>query len=99
MAWVSSDCPSPFAPNVSTGYAPGRAPTKIAFELPVIFDEEISVAVIVWLPLLINVAENVPCPDFNGALAGSCARGSLLVKCAVPAYVGTGLFEASKAPT
>ena len=52
--------------------------------LPVAKLLAVSVAVIVWLPAVFNVALNVPTPPVNVALAGRAAAASLLVKCTVP---------------
>ena len=51
------------------------------------FGEETIVpeaAVIVWLPTLARVAENVPVPSTNVASGGNVANVSVLVKCTVP---------------
>jgi len=59
----------------------------------------VSVAVMVWLPAVCRVAENVPTPLVNVELAGSVAEPSLLVKCTVPAYAGVVLLKRSTAVT
>jgi hypothetical protein len=84
MAAASSVTPSPFAPNHSTGNASARAPTLMKFELPVMEDVALSVAVIVWLPPVVRMAEKILVPDSNVESAGSCTWGSVLVKCTVP---------------
>jgi hypothetical protein len=66
-------------------------------ELPVIELVVWSVAVMIWLPAVVSVAENVPRPEINGIFPGSCAFASLLVKCTVPEYIVVALFEASNA--
>ena len=45
----------------------------------------VSVAVRVWLPDVLNVAEKVPAPAVNFESAGSTALGSELEKWIVPA--------------
>src|SRR3974390_3348712 len=60
------------------------ADTAIAAELPVIDDVAVSVAVIVWLPAVFNVAVKVPTPLVRVAFAGRTAAPSLDVKCTVP---------------
>ena len=45
----------------------------------------VSVAVMVCVPAVLNVAENVPTPFVSVELAGSVARPSPLVKWTVPA--------------
>ena len=53
--------------------------------VPVIEDVPESVAVIVWLPVVLRVALKVPVPAVRVVLAGSVAAPSLLVKWTVPA--------------
>jgi len=55
--------------------------------------------VIIWLPALAIVAEKIFLPDTSIASGGSCALGSVLVKCTVPEKLDTVLFEASSAVT
>jgi hypothetical protein len=62
-------------------------------------ESTVSVAVMVCVPAVFNVTENVPMPAVNVASAGSVAAPSLLVKCTVPAYVASGVSEASTAVT
>jgi hypothetical protein len=59
--------------------------TTIAPEVPVIDEVTVSVAVMVWLPAIFSVAENVPVPFVSVVFAGSTAWLSVLVKCTVPA--------------
>ena len=59
--------------------------TVMAPEVPLIVEVTVSVAVMVRLPVVFNVAENVPAPFVSVALAGNDAAASLLVKCTVPA--------------
>ena len=56
----------------------------MTFEVPVIEALTVSVAVMVWLPTVFNVAEKVPVPLVSVELAGSAAWASVLVKCTVP---------------
>ena len=56
----------------------------IEFEVPVIELVAVSVAVIVWLPVVFSLALNVPVLFVSVLSAGSTACPSLLVKCAVP---------------
>lgn len=60
--------------------------TAIGAEVPVIDDVTVSVAVIVWFPAVLSVAENVPVPLTSVEFAGRTAWPSLLVKWTVPAY-------------
>jgi hypothetical protein len=60
------------------------AVTLIELEVPVIEAVIVSVAVMVWLPVVFGVTEKVPVPFVSVELAGSTACPSLLVKCAVP---------------
>lgn len=71
----------------------------IEFDVPTIEAVAVSVEVIIWLPTVVSVAERTLLPDASVELAGSCARGSVLVKCTVPEYVVTVAFEASSAVT
>jgi hypothetical protein len=59
-------------------------PTLIALETPVTEGLAASVAVMVWLPRVFNVAENVPVPFASVESTGSVAWPSVLVKCTVP---------------
>ena len=59
--------------------------TVIEFDVPVIDELTVSVAVIVWLPAVVSVAENVPEPLVRVESAGSVDEASELVKCTVPA--------------
>ena len=70
---------------VSSVTSTAAAPTLMVFEVPVIDDVTVSVAVIVWLPVVFRVAENVPVPLDSVEFAGSTACASVLVKCTVPA--------------
>ena len=56
--------------------------TVIAFEVPA-YPVEISTALMVCVPAVFNVAENVPDP-VRAASVGSTACGSLLLKWIVP---------------
>ena len=58
--------------------------TAMLFDVPVIEDVNVSVAVIVWLPAVFNVAEKVPVPLVSVEFAGRTDCPSLLVKCTVP---------------
>ena len=58
--------------------------TVIVFDVPVIELVVVSVAVMVWLPAVLSVAENVPTPLVSVAFAGNTAWPSVLVKCTVP---------------
>ena len=53
-------------------------------DVPVIEDETVSVAVIVWLPAVAKVMEKVYVPDVNLEFAGRVADESVLVKCMMP---------------
>jgi len=59
-------------------------PTVIVFEIPVIVLVRVSVAVMVWLPAVFNVAENVPLPFVSVVFGGKVALASVEVKCTVP---------------
>jgi hypothetical protein len=54
--------------------------TSTAFEVPVIEDVTVSVAVMVWSPRVFSVAEKLPVPFVRVEFAGSDAKGSVLVK-------------------
>jgi hypothetical protein len=43
----------------------------MAFEVPVSAEGETSVAVIIWVPGTVNIAENVPIPDVSAECPGS----------------------------
>jgi hypothetical protein len=58
--------------------------TPIEFEVPVIDAVTVSVAVIVWLPVVFRVAEKDPAPFARVELGGSRAWPSELVKCTIP---------------
>jgi len=58
--------------------------TAMALDVPVIAVLTVSVAVMVWLPAVLSVAEKVPAPLVNVEFAGNTAAGSLLVKWVVP---------------
>ena len=58
--------------------------TEILFELPVIEAVTESVAVMVWPPIVLSVAEKVAVPFDSVELDGSTAWPSVLVKCTVP---------------
>ena len=47
--------------------------TLIAFEVPVVVAVTVSVALMVWLPAVFSVAENVPDPLVNVEFAGKVA--------------------------
>ena len=59
--------------------------TVTAFDVPVIVAFAVSVAVMVRLPAVRSVAENVPTPFVSVVSAGNVALASVLVKCTVPA--------------
>jgi hypothetical protein len=61
----------------------------------------LSVAVIVWLPVVVKVALNVPTPAVSTLFAGSnvAAPWSLLVNATVPPYPGVVLLNWSRAVT
>jgi hypothetical protein len=59
--------------------------TVITFEVPVTEALAMSVAVMVWLPLIFSVAEKVPIPFVSGEFGGRTASASLLVNWTVPA--------------
>jgi hypothetical protein len=54
--------------------------------VPVMPATAVSVAVTVWFPAELSVAEKVPVPLVSVELEGKCAAGSVLVKCTVPLY-------------
>ncbi len=56
----------------------------IEFEVPMIEAVAVSVAVMVWLPIVLSVAEKVAVPFVSVELAGRAAWLSVLVKCTVP---------------
>ena len=58
----------------------GALETTIEFEVPIIDEVTVSVAVIVRLPAVLSVAENVPTPLVKVESAGRTANPSLLVK-------------------
>ena len=62
--------------------APGLS--EMGPQVPVIEAVAVSVAVMVWLPQVLKVAENVPMPLVRVEFAGSVAAESVLVKCTVP---------------
>jgi hypothetical protein len=53
----------------------------------------------VWLPTVSSVAKRLPVPFMSVESAGNAASVSVLVKCRVPEYVLTVVFEASSAVT
>ena len=59
--------------------------TSIGFEVPLIDAVTVSVAVMVWVPMLRSVAENTHIPLVSVEFPGSTACASLLEKCTVPA--------------
>ena len=76
--------PGPLSARVVT--TSDTAVTEMTPDVPVMEEVTVSVAVIVWFPVVPSVAENVPVPLVNVELAGNVAEPSLLVKCTVPAY-------------
>ena len=58
--------------------------TVIAPVDPAIEAVTVSVAVIVWGPVVFSVAASVPVPFVNVLFAGNTAVASLLVNCTVP---------------
>ena len=54
------------------------------FEVPVMLDVFVSVAVMVSLPVASSVAENVPTPLVRVMLPGSVKEPSVVLKCTVP---------------
>jgi hypothetical protein len=60
------------------------AESLIELEVPVIEGVTVSVAVMVWLPLVFSVAEKFPVPFVRVEFAGNVAWPSVLVKCTVP---------------
>jgi hypothetical protein len=77
--------PRPLSASVVTTSDVGPV-TLMLPDVPVMEEVTVSVAVIVCVPVVSSVAENVPVPLVNVALAGSVAEPSLLVKCTVPLY-------------
>lgn len=65
-------------------YVTASALTVIAALVPVIDVVTVSVAVIVWLPRPLNVAENMPAPSVSVASTGRLPAPSVLVKWTVP---------------
>jgi len=61
-----------------------RTVTAMVLDIPVIDEFTVSVAVMVWFPVVYKVAENVPEPLVSVVSAGSFADPSVLVKCTVP---------------
>ena len=59
-------------------------PTVMLLEVPVIVLVTVSVALMVWLPDVFKVTENVPVPLVRVEFAGKIACVSELVKCTVP---------------
>jgi len=68
----------------TTKCAAPAALRAMALEVPVIAAFTESVAVMVWLPAVLRVVENVPVPFVNVEFAGKGAAGSVLVKWTVP---------------
>ena len=60
--------------------------TEMLPDVPVMDEVTVSVAVMVWFPMVCRVAESVPTPLINVESAGKAAAPSLLVKCTAPAY-------------
>jgi hypothetical protein len=87
------------AVGVAVGVGVGAALTTIAPDVPVIELVTVSVAVIVWLPLVASVAPKVPAPFVRPLFAGNVPCASLLVKCRLPAYPVARLLNASSAVT
>ena len=63
----------------------GSAVTLIWPLVPVIDEVTVSVAVMVWLPAVTSVAENVSAPEFRVELDGRVGDPSVLAKRTVPA--------------
>jgi hypothetical protein len=59
--------------------------TTIGLEVPLIDAVTVSVAVMVWYPVVRSVAENTPIPFVSFEFPGSTACASVLEKCTVPA--------------
>jgi hypothetical protein len=59
--------------------------TAIEFEVPAIDAVTVSLAVMVWVPVVRSVAENTPIPFVSVEFPGSTACASVLEKCTVPA--------------
>ena len=62
----------------------GCTVTTMEFEVPVMELITVSVAVMVWVPPILRVAEKVPVPPVSVELDGKVASTSLLVKWTVP---------------
>jgi hypothetical protein len=60
------------------------AARTVVVPVPATLAVTVSVAVILWPPLVLRVAEKVPTPLVSVASAGSTAAGSVLVKWTVP---------------
>jgi hypothetical protein len=73
--------------------------TATVEEVPVTDAMAVSVAVIVWLPVVCSVAANVPVPLVNVASAGSDADPSVLVKCVLSLKAVAVLLKGSRAVT
>src|SRR5207248_1386112 len=73
--------------------------TAIVFDVPVSEAVVVSDAVIVWLPAVRRVAENVPVPLDTVESAGSDACASLAVNWRVPEYAVAVLLNWSRAVT
>ncbi len=58
--------------------------TVMAPVVPASDEVTVSVAVIVWLPAVLRVAEKLPTPLARVEFAGNAAAASVLVKCTVP---------------
>src|SRR5690242_13725556 len=74
-------------------------PTSTPPEVPLMDPLTVSMAVIVWVPSFLNVAEQVPVPLVNVPSGGRMADPSVLVKWMVPLYVGLVMLLASCAVT
>ena len=70
---------------LTTKCVAAAALTAIVPEVPVIVEVTVSVAVIVWLPAVLSVAEKVPVPLVSAEFAGGTAEPSVLVKPTIPA--------------
>src|SRR5205085_111567 len=84
---------------LTTKWVAAAALTAIALLVPVMLGVTVSVAVIVWLPAVFNVALNVPVPFVSVESAGSVAAPSVPVKWTVPAYPVERLLNGSSAVT
>src|SRR5207247_7554508 len=69
--------------------------SSIVLLVPVIEVLAVSVAVMVWLPVLLSVALKLPVPLLRVLLAGNTALPSVLVKCTVPPYAEIGRASCS----